>query len=195
MLHAAAAALLRGVLPSALSTPNSCTTHTLPCMRTDVRPADRSQVVVSCLAALSADGSQSIPSSPTWVASSAATRRAPLPAPAAHEPAHEPAPAAHESCASPAASSTGSPRELRWTRCSQHQQPTRAAPAPPPAARCRFWVIIGLIGLFLIVGAYFTWRGFKQWKLHKQREAAFQVGPPPFSLKRKKKEKKKKKPG
>lgn len=24
------------------------------------------------------------------------------------------------------------------------------------------------------MGAYFTWRGFKQWKLHKQREAAFQ---------------------
>ncbi|KAL4419807.1 hypothetical protein ABPG75_006905 [Micractinium tetrahymenae] len=38
-----------------------------------------------------------------------------------------------------------------------------------------FWLIIGLIGLFLIVGAYFTWRGFKQWKLHKQREEAYEA--------------------
>lgn len=50
-----------------------------------------------------------------------------------------------------------------------------------------FWLIIGLIGLFLIVLSYFTWRGFKQWKLHKrqqqqceleQQEAAAKAGSP-----------------
>ncbi|KAL4435438.1 hypothetical protein ABPG77_006200 [Micractinium sp. CCAP 211/92] len=38
----------------------------------------------------------------------------------------------------------------------------------------RFWVIIGVIALFLIVGGYFTWRGFRQWKLAKKKEAEYE---------------------